>query len=223
MTTRIKSDQDFYTKNESDITGNSNTGETSGSATRLANINPDIGLAESLTSIDGDLRSIDTASERLSLNPAANTSGNATNRHSTNFLSRWIAGLIQDILNRIPAALGQSTMANSFRVVLPSDQSPLSTRPSVPYASSVTILSAQTNATGTNWTAFGSAVCTAIDITNNTGIDIEYRRNGAGTTYPIPAKTARLIIGISNANQIEIRRIDQNNNQITIYAEAIAV
>ncbi len=90
-------------------------------------------------------------------------------------------------------------------------------------ATSVTIMTIQTNATGANWTAFASQACTQLDIVNDasTAVDIEYRRNGAGNTMRIAAGAGRLIAGITNANQISIRRVDQSNTQVTLNAEAI--
>lgn len=90
----------------------------------------------------------------------------------------------------------------------------------VVYASAV-IVSATTAATGSNWTAYGSNVCNALDLVNNTGTAIEYRRGGAGNTIPLPDRSSRLIVGITNTNQIEIRRVDQSNSTVTVTGEAI--
>ena len=91
----------------------------------------------------------------------------------------------------------------------------------VPSSNSVTILAATTAATGTNWTAFASQVCASLDIVNNTGTTIEYRRGATGTSMQIPSGAARMAIGITNANQIDVRRTDTANTQVTVQAEAI--
>jgi len=96
-------------------------------------------------------------------------------------------------------------------------------RSSVPTSASASIVSVTTAATGTNWTAFGSTACVALDIVNNTGTTIEYRRGGAGSAIPIPSGSARLVVGITNANSIEVRRVDTSNTQVTVTAEAIVV
>ena len=96
-------------------------------------------------------------------------------------------------------------------------------RSSIPTASSATILTLTTAATGTNWTAFGSQACNALDLVNNTGTSIEYRRGGAGNTIPILSGSSRLIVGITNANSIEVRRVDTSNTQVTVTAEALTV
>jgi hypothetical protein len=99
--------------------------------------------------------------------------------------------------------------ANTLRVV---ESSP----------ASVTILNLTTNSTGTTWTAFTSQVCQSVDLTNDTGVTIEYRRNGAGSSMRIPSGSARLILGVSNANQIEVRRADTSNSQVVVQAEAFS-
>ena len=86
---------------------------------------------------------------------------------------------------------------------------------------SVVILTVQTAASGTGWVAFGSVACQTLDVVNNTGTDIEYRRGGAGASITIPEGSARAINAITNANQIEVRRLDQSATQVTLTAEAI--
>lgn len=121
---------------------------------------------------------------------------------------------------KLPATLGQKTSANSLAVVVASDQTAVRVISSVPNASSGTILGLTTNATGTTYTAFASQACTALDIVNNTGTTVEYRRGGAGTAMQIPTGTARMVIGITNANQVDVRRTDTSNTQVTLQAEA---
>ena len=93
---------------------------------------------------------------------------------------------------------------------------------SVPLVYGVVIVTAQTNATGTSWTAFAGQKCLALDLVNNTGTAIEYRRNGAGASMVLADKSARLIVGVSNANQIQVRRVDTSNTQVTVQAEALS-
>jgi hypothetical protein len=35
--------------------------------------------------------------------------------------------------------------------------------------------------------------------------------------------SSRLVVGITNANQIDVRRVDTSNTQITVPAEAITI
>ena len=94
---------------------------------------------------------------------------------------------------------------------------------SVPGAVSATIMSLTTAATGTNYTAFSSQTCQALDIVNTSSVAIEYRRGGTGNAMTILSGSSRLVVGITNANQIDVRRVDTSNTQITIPAEAIVI
>ena len=94
---------------------------------------------------------------------------------------------------------------------------------SVPGAQSVTIMSVTTAATGTNYTAFTSQACNSLDIVNTSSVAIEYRRGATGNSMTILSGSSRLVVGITNANQIDVRRVDQSNTQITIPAEAITI
>lgn len=94
---------------------------------------------------------------------------------------------------------------------------------SVPGAVSATILSLTTAATGTNYTAFSSQTCQALDIVNTSSVAIEYRRGATGNAMTILSGSSRLVVGITNANEIDVRRVDQSNTQITIPAEAIVI
>jgi hypothetical protein len=79
-------------------------------------------------------------------------------------------------------------------------------------------LSAQTNATGTNWTAYSSQECDQMTLSNQTGTNIEVREGGSGVGFIIPTATFYTFFGITNANQLQIRRADQLNTQVTVTA-----
>ncbi len=79
-------------------------------------------------------------------------------------------------------------------------------------------LSVQTAATGTNYTAFASQVCCQLTLVNNTGTTIEFRQGGAGVAVPVFDQSFYTIFGITNANQISIRRTDTGNTQVTAQA-----
>jgi hypothetical protein len=87
---------------------------------------------------------------------------------------------------------------------------------------SVAILSAQTAAVGTNWTTFTTTACAMLDIANVSGADIEYRRDAAGNAMRIADGGSRLVLGITNADQISFRRVDTSNTQVTVTAEVMA-
>ena len=86
---------------------------------------------------------------------------------------------------------------------------------------SVAIISATTAASGTGYTAYASTSCNQLDIVNNSGTAIEYRRGATGSTIPIPTGTSRLVVGITNASSIDIRRVDTSTTQVAIAAECI--
>jgi hypothetical protein len=114
-----------------------------------------------------------------------------------------------------PATGAPLTLATGSRL-------PVESRNSLPAATSATIMSVTTAAIGANWTAFASQACTSLDLVNNTGTTIEYRRGAAGVGMPIPTGSARMIIGITNANQIQVRRTDLSATQVTVQAEAFS-
>jgi len=88
-------------------------------------------------------------------------------------------------------------------------------------ATSANILTVQSASSGTGWAAFPSTTCDTLDIVNNTGTDIEYRRGGGGSSIVIPDGSARAVTAITNASEIEVRRVDQSTTQVTLTAEAI--
>lgn len=92
-----------------------------------------------------------------------------------------------------------------------------------PKYTTVTITNLTTAAVGTNWTAFGSLACEILEVVNDTGTDLEYRRGGAGLTMIITAGQTREIRGIINANTISFKRKDSSNTQVTVRAEAFKI
>jgi hypothetical protein len=93
--------------------------------------------------------------------------------------------------------------------------------PRLTSVTAATIMSLETSATGATYAVFGAQACTSLDLINATTVDIEYRRGGAGVALVIPRGSARLITGITNANQISIRRVDTSNTVVTVTAEAL--
>ena len=93
-----------------------------------------------------------------------------------------------------------------------------SKQPVIPSMTSSGNLSVTTAATGTNWTAFASQALKQLTVSNQTGTNIEFRQGGAGVGLIIPAGAIFTFFGITNANQIEARRTDTSNSQVTITA-----
>jgi hypothetical protein len=71
------------------------------------------------------------------------------------------------------------------------------------------------------WAPFPDLPCTCIDVGNynGTGVLLQYRRNGGGGVFFLPDQDTRMIIGITNANQIEFIRQDAGVGVITLCAE----
>jgi hypothetical protein len=79
-------------------------------------------------------------------------------------------------------------------------------------------ISVQTAATGTNYTAFASQVCKQLTLSNQSGVTIEVRQGAAGVALQIPTGAFYTFFGITNANQLDVRRVDTQNTQVTITA-----
>jgi hypothetical protein len=88
----------------------------------------------------------------------------------------------------------------------------------IPAMGSAGNLSLITNATGTTYTAFGSQACKQLTIENNTGTDIEVRYGAVGVAFPIPNGKAHTFYGLTNASNLDVRRIDTSNTQVTVKA-----
>lgn len=138
-------------------------------------------------------------------NEAAAASDTATS--GLNGLVKRLLQRVTTVIDRLPT-LGAKPVTGSIAVA-----------PTLPSATTVTITSLQTAAIGANFVTFSSVECSSLEIFNNTGTAIEYRRGGTGTTFPILSGTSRIIIGLSNANQISLRRVDQSNTQVTVNVE----
>lgn len=58
----------------------------------------------------------------------------------------------------------------------------------------------------------------AMDIVNDTGVDIEYRRKGSESTIAIPDGSTRLLLGVGDVSDIEVKAVD--DSVVTVKAEA---
>jgi hypothetical protein len=90
--------------------------------------------------------------------------------------------------------------------------------PSLPLMLQGGNLSVTTSATGTNWTAFASQACKQLTICNDTGTNLEFRQGGAGAGMRVLDGTYYTFFGLTNANQLEVRRVDTSNTQVTATA-----
>ena len=79
-------------------------------------------------------------------------------------------------------------------------------------------ISVQTAANGTDFVAFASQECKQLTISNSTGTEIEVRQDGAGVALPVFDSTYYTFFGITNANQLSVRRSDASTTQVTVTA-----
>ena len=91
-------------------------------------------------------------------------------------------------------------------------------QPVLPSMASGGNISVQTAVTGTNYTAFASQACKQLTISNQSGAVIEVRQGAAGVALQIPTGAFYTFFGITNANQLDVRRTDTSNTQITLTA-----
>ena len=89
------------------------------------------------------------------------------------------------------------------------------------YAVQAQIQSLTTSASGSPFVLFTDMNCTVLDIANFTGVTIEYQRRASGTAFQIANGATRRVVGITNANQIGVRRTDQSVTPVTLQAEAL--
>lgn len=75
-----------------------------------------------------------------------------------------------------------------------------------------------TAATGTNYTAFASQACKQLTLSNQSGVVVEVRQGAAGVALQIPTSAFYTFFGLTNTNQLDVRRTDVSNTQITLTA-----
>jgi hypothetical protein len=77
-------------------------------------------------------------------------------------------------------------------------------------------LTATTSATGSNWVTLTSQACKQITVSNQSGTSIEFRQGGAGAGFVVPTGSFFSFFGLANANELQIRRVDVSNTQVTV-------
>jgi uncharacterized coiled-coil protein SlyX len=90
--------------------------------------------------------------------------------------------------------------------------------PVIPSMTSGGNIEKATNVDGTTYEAFASQACKQLTISNQSGVAIEFQQGGSGVAFPIPNGIMLTIFGITNANQIAIRRTDTSATPVTIPA-----
>lgn len=90
--------------------------------------------------------------------------------------------------------------------------------PVIPSMASGGNISITTASTGTNFTAFASQVCKQLTLSNQSGTVVEVRQGATGVALQIPTGAFYTFFGITNTNQLDVRRTDVSNTQITLTA-----
>jgi hypothetical protein len=78
------------------------------------------------------------------------------------------------------------------------------------------LTSVQTSATGTNFVTFPAYVCDGVHVINNTGTTLAFKRGSDSATFELPTGSGYSFYGITNANQLSVKRADDSNTQVTI-------
>lgn len=79
-------------------------------------------------------------------------------------------------------------------------------------------LSLQTASTGATYAVFASQACKQLTVSNQTGVLIEVQQGGSGVGFQVPAGAVIPFFGLTNANQLGVKRADNGNTQVTVTA-----
>ena len=115
-------------------------------------------------------------------------------------------------------AMGYDSVSGTY-VPLPITNGGLVVIVTIPTKSLVSLLSISVNTAA--FTLYGAYACTNLFINNYTDYALDFRLNGAGNVMTIPALQNYNIGGITNANQVGLRRND--NGALTLTSEAYTV
>lgn len=78
-------------------------------------------------------------------------------------------------------------------------------------------LTVKTSSAGTTYTTFPAQACGQITVVNDLDVTLEVQQGGAGVGCPVLAQSSFTFFGVSNANQLSVRRKDQNVAQLDVY------
>lgn len=80
-----------------------------------------------------------------------------------------------------------------------------------------------TAAAGATYTPLADLDCNTVILLNNTGTSLEIQNTGdTGHSFILPDGTADIFSGITNASQLQVRRADVSNAQVTASYKAQA-
>lgn len=79
-------------------------------------------------------------------------------------------------------------------------------------------LSVSSNADGVSFVTLPAQACTQLTVINDTNFSFEVRQGGAGVAVPVLAQSSFTFFGVTNANQLSVRRKDNEVEVVNIYA-----
>ena len=133
-------------------------------------------------------------------------------------------GSIASITNALPSGgntIGSVTQSGTWNVASITNSLPSGTNNIgvvTPAMSGSGNLNAVTSTTANSFTAFASQACKQLTITNNTGQKIEVQQGGTGTTIVVFDQSYYTFYGITNTNQLGVRRVDLATTAVTVQA-----
>lgn len=81
------------------------------------------------------------------------------------------------------------------------------------------VTSVDTSASGgDNWVQLPNIACDWLQVTNDTGVDLEFRYLNTTEAFPIIAGSSQAVPGVNSAAQIEWRRKDMLTDQVKVKA-----
>jgi hypothetical protein len=158
---------------------------------------------------------VKTAVQAIDADVGAKADAAATTDTGTFSLVALIKRALQNwttLLARIPALVSGRMPVDGSGVTQPVSGSV------TPVLTSGGHISATTAVSGTGYVAFGGQACKQLTILNGTGVDIGVTVGGAGVEVPVLAGTYFTFFGLTNANQLSVRRVDTSTTQVTVAA-----
>lgn len=116
-------------------------------------------------------------------------------------------------LNLLPTS-GQKPKADSLGVVLASDQDALTVGPHLQTGGNISV--ATPAAGGSAFTTLPTQAAKQLTVVNVTGSQIEVRQGGGGVALPLPDGTIYTFYGITNLNQLSLRRSDGLTSSLAV-------
>jgi hypothetical protein len=158
---------------------------------------------------------VKTAVQAIDADVGAKTDAAATTDTGTFSIVALVKRGLQNwttLLARIPALVSGRIPVDGSGVTQPVSGSV------TPVLTSGGHISATTAVSGTGYTAFGAQACKQLTICNGSGVDIGVTVGGAGVEVPVFTGTYMTFFGITNANQLSIRRVDTATVQVAVVA-----